>query len=395
MKKKGKFWAVILCTMLMCGCGNGFSTETPETLKEQTEAPEVQTKSEESSEPSAGQQTNSEEQVILGQEDITFFTRFIQESENYGFLLSEYDDPKDVDLDQVLYGGAGIGEAIPEEDIPIYLAAVGQERLETDCLKLPAQDIEEFVQRKLGIGFKDMSRPLEWWWYVAETDSYYHEAGDTNFTLFSCIGGVRKGDIYTLRFAPEADWREWMDDRETVLIKTGNGYRFLSNRCLTDALPFETPLDLVFASGAGAWGTGISLRPDGFFEGGYDDSDMGDDGEEYPYGTHYTCSFSGQFYDIRQVNDYTYSMMLGELCSQRVAGTQWIEDGIRYVAAEPYGLEGGKEFLLYTPKTPLEELSEEFLMWWPGRWMDDGAQETLSCYGLYNVEGEYGFFTSE
>ncbi len=406
MKKRAKLWAVVLCALLLGGCKTDSPVETSEPLKEQTEAPTIQTESEEPSDPPEKEQESQEEPIILSREEITFFTRFIQERENYGFLLSEYNVPEDVDLGEVLYSGAGFGEGIPEEDIPLYLAAAGQEWLETDCLKFPVQSIEEFVQRKLGIGFKDIRKPSEWWVYVAETDSYYQEAGDTNFTLFSCIGGVKKGDVYTLRFAPEADWKEWMDDRETVLIKGEKGYRFLSNRFLTDnkteaesekqaegELPFETPLNLVFSSGAGAWGTGISLRPDGFFEGSYDDSDMGDNGEEYPYGTHYTCSFSGQFFNMKQVNEYTYSMTLGELFSEKTPGIQWIEDGVRYVSAEPYGMEGGKEFFLYTPQTPLNQLSEEFLMWWPGQWMNDETQETLSCYGLYNREGGYGFFT--
>ena len=405
MKKKAKFWAAVLCAGLLCGCGNGVSVETSEALKEQTEAPESRTESEKLSEEPEKEQETPEEPVILSGEEITFFTRFIQERENYGFLLSEYDGPEDVDLEQVLYSGAGFGEGIPEEDIPLYLAAAGQEYLETDCLKFPVQSVEEFVQRKLGIGFKDVKKPLEWWIYVTETDSYYHEAGDTNFTLFSCVGGIRNGDTYTLRFTPESDWTEWMEDRETILVKGENGYRFLSNHFLTDSktegaekqaagkLPFETPLELSFSSGAGAWGTGITLKPDGFFEGGYDDSNMGDSGEEYPYGTHYTCSFSGQFFDIKQVNEYTYSMTLGELFSEKTAETQWIEEGVLYIAAEPYGIAGGKEFLLYTPKTPLDQLSEEFLMWWPGQWMNDETQETLSCYGLYNREGGYGFFT--
>lgn len=408
MKKQGKFLTMVLCVALVCSCGGNSSADVPETSRETTDASEAPAEEESTEESSPESEETREEQVILGVEDLTFFTRFIQDRENYGFLLSEYDRPEDVDLDQVFYSGAGVGESIPPEEVPVYLKAAGQEQLQTDCIKLTTENIEEFVQRKLGIGFQDMSKTLEWWLYAAETDSYYFEAGDTNYMPFACVGGVKEGDTYTLRFAPDSEWNEWEDDRETVLVKAENGYHFLSNHYLTNeetegtfgeqaegALPFETPLDLVFASGAGAWGTGIRLRADGFFEGGYDDSDMGDTGEDYPYGTHYTCSFSGQFYDIKQINDHTYSMTLGELFSQETAGTEWMEDGIRYIAAEPYGLDGGKEFLFYTPDTLLDELSEEFLSWWPGRWDMDSNDGTLSCYGLYNKEAEYGFFTYE
>ena len=41
-------------------------------------------------------------------------------------------------------------------------------------------------------------------------------------------------------------------------------------------LPDALPLDLTFASGAGAWCTGLTLERDGSFTGVYHDSGMGD-----------------------------------------------------------------------------------------------------------------------
>lgn len=162
------------------------------------------------------------------------------------------------------------------------------------------------------------------------------------------------------------------------------------------SLPDALPKEFVFASGAGAWGTMITLNPDGSFEGSYSDSDMGDSGEGYPNGSVYVCEFSGHFDDIKQVDDHTYSMTLGEVTTSKEKDEEWIEDGIRYVSSDPYGLEDGKEFLLYTPETPIEGLSEEFLSWWPNRYtQSEEPLETLSCYGLYNQKMGYGFFTSE
>ncbi len=71
--------------------------------------------------------------------------------------------------------------------------------------------------------------------------------------------------------------------------------------------------------------------------------------------------------------------------------TEWIEDGVRYIASEAYGLETGKEFLLYSPETPTEGLDEEFLTWWPSWNVEDTG--TLNCWGLLNQEMGYGFFT--
>lgn len=161
-------------------------------------------------------------------------------------------------------------------------------------------------------------------------------------------------------------------------------------------LPEVFPMEFVFASGAGAWETVFTLYQDGSLEGNYHDSEMGEQGEGYPHGTIYTSDFQGSFYDISQINDYTYSMTLDEVIIQDEENKEWIEDKIRYVTVKPYGLENGKEFLLYTPDTPLEELSEDFLSWWPDNYLrEENSLATLGCYGIYNKEMKYGFFSSK
>ena len=159
-------------------------------------------------------------------------------------------------------------------------------------------------------------------------------------------------------------------------------------------LPEDMPQDFVFSSGAGGWQTNLTLNRDGSFTGTYSDSEMGDQGADYPHGTVYICEFSGQFSNLDQLDEHTYSMTLKSISSQREDGEEWIADQIRYIASEPYGLESGTSFLLYAPDTPVEELSEDFLSWWPGRYVmgDEEPPATLSYYGLCNVETGYGFF---
>ncbi len=156
--------------------------------------------------------------------------------------------------------------------------------------------------------------------------------------------------------------------------------------------PGDFPMSFTFSSGAGGWRTWLTLYADGTFEGQYSDSEMGDIGDGYPNGSYYIADFTGKFVNIQKVDEFSYSMELDEVTLGREPGTEWIEDEIRYVAAEAYGLDGGKEFVFYTPETPVAGLSEMFLGWWPGRFMEPAA-ETLSCYGIYNKAEETGFFT--
>lgn len=174
-----------------------------------------------------------------------------------------------------------------------------------------------------------------------------------------------------------------------------------------DILPIDESIELIYSSGAGAWQTDLILYSDGSFEGSYYDADMGDSDERYPNGTVYICSFIGHFSDITQMNDYTYSLTLesGDMFittggakwienGVRNIPEEWVEDGIRYVPTGPIGLIQGINFHLYTPEAPIDELSAEFLDWWPGRFEEDPL-DTLSCYGLYNEDGGSGFFSYE
>ncbi len=147
-----------------------------------------------------------------------------------------------------------------------------------------------------------------------------------------------------------------------------------------------------FASGAGGWSTELMINDDGSFTGDYHDSDMGDMGDDYPNGTVYTCEFSGQFGDVKKVNDTTYSMHLQEISVENEVGKEWIEDGVRYVASEPYGLDNADEIQVYLEGTPTADLPEEFLSWiaMPRAWGED-IPEVLPCQGLYNVAGQEGF----
>lgn len=143
-----------------------------------------------------------------------------------------------------------------------------------------------------------------------------------------------------------------------------------------------------FSSGAGAWGTFLSVNDDGTFEGEFHDSDMGDIGEGYPGGTVYYCSFKGFFSNIVKIDDYTFTALIGEMNTSTATGTEEIVDEIRYVYSDPYGLANLGNFEFYLPGKPIKELTEDAISWTFLRW---GAiyPTTLPYKAIYNVaEGE-------
>ena len=84
-------------------------------------------------------------------------------------------------------------------------------------------------------------------------------------------------------------------------------------------LPAET-VQFSFLSGAGGWSTELVLNQDGSFTGQYHDSEMGDIGEDYPYGSIYVCSFAGEFVDFEKLSEYAYKMNLTNLTTENATG---------------------------------------------------------------------------
>lgn len=162
---------------------------------------------------------------------------------------------------------------------------------------------------------------------------------------------------------------------------------------IDEAAFFEALPDFSFASGVGGWGTELSIEADGSFYGVFHDSNMGEDGPDYPNGTVYISVFSGRFGNVQYVDEYTRSMRMLELKTDRPTEEEWIEDGVRYVSSTPYGLDNADELLVYLPGAWLQSLPHEFVTWvaMPHAWGDADRPVLLPFYGLYNVAEQEGF----
>ena len=70
-------------------------------------------------------------------------------------------------------------------------------------------------------------------------------------------------------------------------------------------------------------------------------------------------------------------------------GDVWYENGIRYIAADPYGIEGGHPFYFIFREVTLTVCRKD--RWWllgPGY----NNYETLPVFGIYNLNMELGFY---
>ena len=157
-------------------------------------------------------------------------------------------------------------------------------------------------------------------------------------------------------------------------------------------LPINGEKEFIFASGAGAWSTSLTLNADGSFYGLYGDSDMGDIGEGYPGGTRYYSDFEGRFKNITKVDENTYKMELDYYTTKQTVDTEEIYDDVLYKYSEPYGIYGGSTFYFYLPDKPVSELTEGFIGWSYGTIGDISGKSKLGLCGIYNESEDEGFF---
>ena len=118
-----------------------------------------------------------------------------------------------------------------------------------------------------------------------------------------------------------------------------------------------------FSSGAGGWSTDMRILPDGSFSGEYHDSEMGDTSDEYPDGTIYGCAFTGRMSFVEQLDENTWKIRVDKLNTDGEVGQESIDEGLRFIVTDPYGISESDEMILYRPGTPVDFLSEEMQMW--------------------------------
>lgn len=118
-----------------------------------------------------------------------------------------------------------------------------------------------------------------------------------------------------------------------------------------------------FSSGAGGWSTDMRILADGSFSGEYHDSEMGESADEYPEGTVYCSSFTGQMSLAGAADGNPRQIRVDALKVDESQAAESIDDGIRYVFSAPCGISKGDVMLLYEPGTPADVLSEDMQLW--------------------------------
>lgn len=184
----------------------------------------------------------------LTREECDIFANWLLTEYNYGFALSDYDDVRYCNYDQVTYNldegyqELGITEQqIAEEMVNVY---GGEPTTDVTCYTFDALD--KYVQKYAGISAKDIPT-------LAEPDSekyglYMREHGDTNAFLLNVTKGTHKSDgTFEVTVSSEDG-----DVSVMTFRHTDGGFQVVSNKLLT-CLTYEynqqtklVPEDFIF-----------------------------------------------------------------------------------------------------------------------------------------------------
>lgn len=126
---------------------------------------------------------------------------YLNGMENYGFLLSCYEKPEDIDLSMVFYSGAGYPQGkLEDKEEKLLLDRMDCEEFVTPVTKVPEDYIQDLLARKAGITMEESAKGLDGWSHIGRYHAYYHAHGDTNYRKVDCLDGWQQGDTFILHY---------------------------------------------------------------------------------------------------------------------------------------------------------------------------------------------------
>ena len=194
----------------------------------------IQSASQDTSQTAQPSNSTASYPSTLSEADVVDFENALNDQSNYGFLLSDYDDVRDVDMAQVFYLGAGLPAPANSDEIRAADEATFTDGTpDCDSTILTAKQISDFLLLKTGYTLADMSSSLKWD-YVADYDAYVHWHGDTNFLSIDCTSGRQiSADTYEIEYTLDGGFYDnagnLLSSGMVTLRVADNTLQFISN----------------------------------------------------------------------------------------------------------------------------------------------------------------------
>lgn len=167
--------------------------------------------------------TSMAETRELTEKELKEFEEYFNDMENNGFLVATYENPKEIDLDEVLYVNS-IGKELTKQEENDYMHRMNIEEMYTDCTKYPKSDINNLLKEKLGISLNDVKTDFTYV-YMQKYDAYFNMHGDTNYLPVKCTSGIINNYGMCI-----VNYKMDTTERTVTMKKENDKYIFVSNR---------------------------------------------------------------------------------------------------------------------------------------------------------------------
>jgi hypothetical protein len=166
----------------------------------------------------------------LSEAELNQLQEYLNQPDNYGFTVSSYKTPDEIDMDWVFAYGAGIKNCdYSEEALNAYLEADDEfDSVEYDVIALAGDDVRSLIEAKTGIADYDVST-IDGYTYVEEYDILFSQVSDYYDKDLICYEGVKNDNLIQIVYKVGSQ-----DNRRRItLVDTKNSenpYTYCSNR---------------------------------------------------------------------------------------------------------------------------------------------------------------------
>ena len=150
------------------------------------------------SHPIQGEITQSDPQTL------EMLQSYLNEDSSYGFLLSSYDIPEEIDLNQVFYSGAGYEQKeLTKKEKELLLQRIPQDEISTPVVKVTDEQVDTLLRQKAGITYDEAKKSFkeeDGWEHIGRMEAWYALRGDSNRMYAQCTDAWQQGDLYIIHY---------------------------------------------------------------------------------------------------------------------------------------------------------------------------------------------------
>ena len=151
---------------------------------------------------------------------------YLNERSSYGFLHSTYEEPADIDLNQVFYTGAGFKQKkLEKKEKELLFDRISIKDTNLPVVKVTEEQIDDLLTRKAGITYEDSNRKLDTagtWAHIGRYKAWYSVHSDSNQMYIKCSDAWTGGDKCIVHYELTDDLPAYMAPSEEKDRGQGN-----------------------------------------------------------------------------------------------------------------------------------------------------------------------------